>query len=170
MISKKIVRFLVLFSLISSISVFLDLSLVSGHSPSTMSLSYDFETEELSVSISHSVMDNETHYVNSLVITKDNVEVVSETYTSQPSTSGFVYKFTINATDGEEFSATANCNQGGSITRTLTVNDPSDTGTNTDEGNENGDSSISGFSLTFGFIAIFLAIFGIQNVIKRKKV
>ncbi len=134
-------------------------SLVSAHSPSAMSLTYDLNSNTLSVSITHTVSNPDSHYVRNVKIDLNEVEAESVDYTSQPSSSDFTYTYTITAVDGDEFEVSAFCNQGGSISKTLTVTeggmmdddatddttDDSTDDTTDDDSDANG--GISGYSL-----------------------
>jgi hypothetical protein len=95
---------------------------VQGHSPSGMSLVYHSDTETLDVTITHSVSNLQTHYIEAVDIYLNDILNQTEDYTSQPSNT-FTYSYSINATLGDAIKVTASCNQGGSITETLTVGD-----------------------------------------------
>jgi hypothetical protein len=86
-----------------------------------MSLSYDSTTNELQVDISHQVSNPNTHYVYKIVIKINGVTNISQDYTSQPGSS-FSYTYEdIDAVESDTFEVTALCNQGGSISKELTV-------------------------------------------------
>ncbi|MEF8847739.1 MAG: hypothetical protein V5A68_01230, partial [Candidatus Thermoplasmatota archaeon] len=95
---------------------------VSAHPPQDMDLTYDKDSNVLEVSIAHSVPPA-GHYVNRLVITKNDVQVIEEEYSSQTSDE-FTKSFTIDAEIGDEITVTAYCNIQGSITRSITIEDP----------------------------------------------
>ena len=94
---------------------------VRGHSPSNMSLSYNSVSEELSVSITHNVATPNSHYIWRIRIWVNASLVNTSQYNSQPTTSTFVYQYNIVAGNGATIQATADCIQGGSITRSITV-------------------------------------------------
>lgn len=144
-----ILMFFLLF--LSSIGVY-------AHSPSNMSLSYNNTINELKVSITHQVSDPETHYVFQIIVKINGLVNITQDYSSQPSSS-FTYTYkNIEAVEGDTFEVTANCNQGGSITKQLTVS--------SEEVSETGDDSSS----TPGFELILLIIsFIIIIIFLRKK-
>ncbi len=125
MLKRKIIIafgvFLFLFLTINAISV-------KAHSPSSMSLSYNSNTQTLTVSITHSVSNPSTHFVESVEVLVNSSSVLTTPYTSQPSPSSFSYEYTVNANIGATIQVIATCNQGGDITRSLTVSE--DNGTN----------------------------------------
>ena len=95
-----------------------------GHAPSSVSASYDFDKQELTVTISHSVTNANTHYIQDVKIYRNSVLNRTVTYTSQPTTNTFSYKYNISAKDGEYLNATATCNLGGSGTGSVKVKEP----------------------------------------------
>lgn len=107
----------ILFLVISALSP----KQVQAHTPSDMTLEYDADTDELSVSVSHSVSDVDSHYIEEIIIYKNDVEVGSRSYTAQDSTSGMSDTFTVQAVDGDVLKATASCSISGSVTREITV-------------------------------------------------
>ena len=100
---------------------------VVAHSPANMTLDYNWDTQTLSVTISHSVSDPNSHYIQTIVIYKNDVMVHTESYTSQGSTSGASDTFNIAAVDGDVLRVWANCSVSGFIERTITVNEPGTT-------------------------------------------
>ncbi len=107
--------------LISYIAFFLLPSSVQAHPPSTMTLSYNTSNQTLSVTITHAVSDPSTHYVKSVIVYKNDVKIIHENYTSQPSTDTFTYHYTLEATDGDVIEVTAICSISGQISRSITV-------------------------------------------------
>ncbi|NHJ48743.1 MAG: hypothetical protein FK733_13240 [Asgard group archaeon] len=112
--------------LLYALSIFIGLAfiapiIVEAHSPSSLQLSYNEETDTLTVQFFHQVPDNTTHYINKVEIWKNNILNITENYTSQPSTDNFNYSYIINATDGDELKVKATCNISGSLTRVLIV-------------------------------------------------
>jgi hypothetical protein len=159
MFSSKKSRVLFFSGLIGCVLLFSNLSNVRGHSPSSMSLTYNIENAQLTVSISHSVSNNLTHYVESIVIAKNDVEVIDETYYSQPTTLTFSYTYNISAVLGDELSVLATCVQGGSNSKSLVV---------TDGGASDDDEKSSGIS-GYGIVLILgVSILTIGGLILRK--
>ncbi|MGV9169881.1 MAG: desulfoferrodoxin family protein, partial [Promethearchaeia archaeon] len=118
---------IVSFGVILALMAFSAVSIVQvqAHTPSGMTLEYDADTDELSVSVSHSVSDVNSHFIEEIVIYNNDAQVDSRTYTSQESTSGMSDTFTVDAVDGDVLKATAYCSISGSVTEEITI------GTNT---------------------------------------
>ena len=116
---------------------------VTGHGPSGVELSYDHGEQQLSVTITHSVGDPDTHYIDTVRIDKNDTLYATYTYTSQPDASTFTYVYNVSAGDGDELEATAECNQGGSRTGKLTVEDEGG-GNGNGNGGENGNGNGNG--------------------------
>lgn len=95
-----------------------------AHPPQDMILDYDFETEILSVTITHNSPSPTVHYINRIDIKRNDETIISETYDSQPTTSEFTYTYEVVANAGDELEVTAFCNIQGSIIQTITVRDP----------------------------------------------
>jgi len=92
-----------------------------AHSPSNVILSYDFGTQTLEVTVSHSVSDPSSHYIEQIQIWKNDVSQIIQTYTSQTSYSQHEDSFNIDAADGDVLKVTATCNVAGSYTNQITV-------------------------------------------------
>ena len=98
---------------------------VSAHAPSSMSVSYDFSAQVLSVDIAHTVSDVNTHYIEQVRIEKNSVEVLTRTYTSQNTTSSFSATYALPADHGDVFSVRADCVISGVAIGDVSVQDPS---------------------------------------------
>ncbi len=94
---------------------------VASHPPSSMTLDYDAETETLEVDISHSVSNTDSHYIDAINIEKNGETIKEETYESQPSTSGGTYEYSIEASNGDAISVTADCSNYGDISDQIQV-------------------------------------------------
>ena len=92
---------------------------VRAHPPSNMTLEFNSSTNTLTVTITHVVSDNTSHYVESVVISVNGSIDQTHPYTSQPDLAGFVYEYIVPTNDGSTIQVIATCNQGGSISRTL---------------------------------------------------
>ncbi len=97
---------------------------VQGDAPNNVELEYDFDTEILNVTITHSVGDPEDHYINRVEITKNSIDQGTHTYTSQPDDYPFTYSYSITADHGDILEAIAKCNKGGQNSDTLEVDHP----------------------------------------------
>jgi hypothetical protein len=104
---------------------------VMAHTPADLTLEYDFGTQTLTVTVSHSVGDTSTHYIESITILKNDVEYTSRDYNTQDTTSGMSDTFSVDAVDGDVLQATAVCSIAGSVTRQITVTAPTTTSTDT---------------------------------------
>ena len=92
---------------------------VRAHPPSDMTLEFDSNTNALTVTITHIVSDNTSHYVLSVVINVNGSVDQTHPYTSQPDTVEFVYIYTVVTSAGSTINVLATCSEGGTISRTL---------------------------------------------------
>jgi hypothetical protein len=104
---------------------------VSAHTPGSPNLSYDFPSQVLTIAVSHNVADVNTHYIVTVIIEKNSVEVLRRDYTSQNSTTSFSATYNLPATHGDVLSVTAICFISGQSTNEITVSDPAATTTDT---------------------------------------
>lgn len=93
----------------------------TAHSPQDMQLAYDLETQNLDISITHIVTDPGNHYIYQIDIEKNDVLLLSEQYSSQPTVSTFTYNYTVNASVGDVLTVTGLCSITGSIQQTLSI-------------------------------------------------
>ncbi len=91
---------------------------VQAHSPSNVTLSYDFGTQTLEVTVSHTVSDP-SHFIVQIQILKNDVSQIIQTYTSQTSDSQHVDSFNIAASNGDVLKVTATCSIAGSSTNQI---------------------------------------------------
>lgn len=131
---------------------------VNANSPSSMNLSYDFSSQVLTIDVSHSVSDVNSHYIYQVVVEKNSVEVLTRDYTTQNSTSGMSATYNIAAAHGDVLSVTAKCIQSGQITREITVVDPE----NTDTTPTNGGGDWMNMTV---LIAVAVVVIGILAVV-----
>ena len=147
---------IVLISLILIISL---IPLVGGHSPSNMELDYSADNSELDVTITHSVADIDSHYIERVEVYKNDELVASEDYTSQPSEETFTYTYYgIQMEDGDTIIVRAYCSISGSITEELSS-----------DGNSNGEDDTPFIGV--GSVIIFLTLSAVlySIITKRKK-
>lgn len=114
---KKPILPLLIFTLMIATSVIS----ASAHSPSEMELDYDKDDEILKVLIKHSVSDNESHFIQNIKVEVNGQEKISKDYASQPDKTEFTYAYDLTAKGGDEITVTADCNQGGDLSETLTI-------------------------------------------------
>ena len=159
-----------LFGLLLSIFLFLLTVVgVSSHPPSISNLSYDAENEQITVNISHGVSDTNSHYVESIEIKVDDVSKISESYTSQPSASSFSEIFDLVVPEGALIEVTADCNQYGSDSDSITVTSEQTNGSG-ETGEESGISGFTGIGWFGIFVIGSLAIFiSKKSDFKREK-
>ena len=139
------VFFLILFA-ITAVSI-------RAHPPDDMQLSYNSNTNTLSVTITHGVADNTTHYIASVEIKVNGTTDQTQLYGSQPDLLSFTYEYTVITNNGSVIQVTAICSVGGSITKTL----GGTTG--------NGDA-IPGY---IGIILVlFVSVITLQAIIRKK--
>jgi len=133
---------------------------VNAHTPGPMNLSYDFASQILTVDVTHSVADVNTHYIVTVTIDKNSVEVLSKSYTSQNTTSGFSANYLVPAVDGDVLEVNAVCFISGQTTDDITVSDPSVTTTPTDGGGTPMDTTllIAVAVIVIGIIAVVFAL------------
>lgn len=103
---------------------------IKAHSAARMDLNYNLTTKELDVTISHSVPDQNTHYISSVEIKVNNSTISTEIYFSQPTTSTFVYQYSnITAIKGDTIMVIAIYNYFGVISSsTIAGEDPPPSG------------------------------------------
>lgn len=131
--------------------------IVSAHTPSAMTLSYNRETQDLRVTITHQVTDPAIHYIVKMDIKKNGALYNTSLYTGQPNPNSFTYTYRVNATLGDVIEVTASCNQGGSKTVQHTI---------TQGSTDNGDNPTS----TPGFeLLLILGAFATSVFFMRKK-
>jgi hypothetical protein len=97
---------------------------VCANAPSGMTVSYNLETQDLRVTITHPVSDQTTHYIYQVKIEKNGVLYNTFLYDSQPDLNSFTYTYQVNATTADIIDVTASCIQGGSktIQHTIAIN------------------------------------------------
>jgi desulfoferrodoxin (superoxide reductase-like protein) len=93
----------------------------AAHAPSSMSLDYNFDQQILFVTLTHTSPTTTNHYVETVVVYRNDVEVLEETYTSQPDTRTFTYEYEVTAVDGDILKVYSECNIGGDIEEEITV-------------------------------------------------
>lgn len=116
---SSVVRILVL--------VLVSFSVLSGgvlaHPPADVLVSYDQNTGDLIVSITHQVDDPTTHHVKEVTVTQGGIVLADKTYTSQPDRSLITYRYNLPQLKGSsgEIQVNAQCSQFGSRSGTLTM-------------------------------------------------
>lgn len=94
---------------------------VFANAPSGLRVSYNLETQDLQITITHPVNNPTTHYIYKVELQKNGMIYNTSTYTNQPDPNSFTYTYRVNATTGDTIDVTASCIQGGSKTTQYTV-------------------------------------------------
>lgn len=142
---------------------------VAAHAPSNMTLLYDWSSQELTVTILHTVADPNTHYIENITVFKNDIRIVSSLYTSQESSSTASDSFAVAANDGDVLRVWAECSQGGTIERTLTLTEPTTTTTTTNGGTTNGDLDLISPTLLIIGIVIVLGVVMVAFRVARRR-
>ena len=115
--------YMIIGMMLVSTSIFAIQSL--AHPPQGMVLDYNIETSTLNVTITHNSPGPTIHYINKVEVKINTNLILSEEYSSQPTTSQFTYSYNLQADAGDEIEVTAYCNIQGSITKSIIVKDTS---------------------------------------------
>jgi len=104
--------------------LFLCTSPSEGHAPSDMELEYDYGSQVLSVTITHTTPAPSSHYVETVDVYRNDILVLEEHYDSQPDPRTFTYEYEVTAVDGDILRVHAECSIQGSIEDEITVEGP----------------------------------------------
>ena len=121
--------FFVMVLTLAMLAGFVQITPVAATEPSDMQLVYDFETQTLSVNVSHYVANTKTHYIETIEIQKNGVFAQNRSYVNQSFNYGMYDTFSVSAVVDDNLTVTAICSKGYSLTRWLIVT--STTATNT---------------------------------------
>ncbi|UCH03529.1 MAG: hypothetical protein JSW05_07980 [Candidatus Thorarchaeota archaeon] len=145
---------------------------VAAHAPSNMTLLYDWNSQELTVTISHSVADPNTHYIENVTVFKNDVKFTSSLYTSQESSSTASDTFVVPAVDGDVLRVWVECVLGGTRESTTTLSEPAGTGTTTtttNGGTTNGEFDFIPLSLLIAGVVIVLGVVMVVVRVARRR-
>jgi len=92
-----------------------------ANAPKNVALEYDAASQTLSVAITHPSSFPGWHYIETVVIKKNGVEISTNKYDKQPDADTFTYQYKVAASAGETIEVTAKCSLFGSKTAALTV-------------------------------------------------
>lgn len=106
---------------LATLTVLFSAAPVEAHPPSSVSIEYDMEEELLTVDVTHSVGDPQTHFIYNVVVEVDGDVVIDENYNSQPDETIFQYTYELSVEEGSTIVTTAYCNQQGSGSDTIQV-------------------------------------------------
>jgi hypothetical protein len=102
------------------------LAVLSGgalaHPPADVVMTYDQNSGDLIVTVTHQVDDPTTHYVNRVTVKQGDTVLIDKSYTSQPDRSSFSYRYNLPQLKGSssEIRVDVQCSQFGSRSGTLT--------------------------------------------------
>jgi hypothetical protein len=95
-----------------------------AHDPQDMELEYNYESQSLTVIITHNTPTPDSHFIESVEIYVNDTIYITMNYTSQPTTSKFSYFYDVTADDGNVIKVIATCSISGNVSRELTVQMP----------------------------------------------
>ena len=97
---------------------------VIAHPPENIDVQYSLSLQKLTVVITHVTSDPTTHYVEKVEVYKNNVSIIQNEYTSQPSNT-FTLNFTFPAVVGDWIKVEAKDNLGFKTQKEIIVTDDS---------------------------------------------
>lgn len=118
MTKKRIFYLLLLFLFITAIT---RVQSVKADPAQSLDLDYNINTQTLNVTIGHAVSNNNTHYIDSVVVKFNGSTVLTQPYTSQPTLSFFSYQYVIAASNDTKIEVIITCNQGGDLSNCIVV-------------------------------------------------
>jgi hypothetical protein len=92
-----------------------------AHNPADVTVSYDENSGDLTVTITHLVDDPTTHYIKQVTVMQGSTVLIDKSYTSQPDKSSLTYHYSLPQLKGGngEIKVNAVCNLIGSRSGTL---------------------------------------------------
>jgi hypothetical protein len=110
---RRLVIFLVALAALSGYAL--------AHTPAGADVSYDENSGDLTVAITHQVDDPATHYVKQVTVMLGTTVLIDKSYTSQPDKSSFTYRYSLPQLKGStgEIKVNTVCNLIGSRSGTL---------------------------------------------------
>jgi hypothetical protein len=95
-----------------------------AHSPGSIEIEYDFDTNLLTVTVYHDVTEPDTHYINQIDVWVNDILNTTEYYTRQFETTYQLDTFNITANHGDTIKIKAHCNVSGSLIDEFILQDP----------------------------------------------
>lgn len=92
-----------------------------ANAPQDVKLSYDSQSQVLTVTITHKSPFPNYHYIKIVEIKKNGIVVSTNKYENQPDQATFTYSYKVPATVGDTLEAKASCSLYGSKKTNLTV-------------------------------------------------
>ena len=96
-------------------------SVVSAHPPSDVELFYDLEVEELTVIVSHSSGNPDTHYVNRIEISVNGARVLTEEPPAENDPIVTIDLAAFELDEGDIISVRAFCSRAGDLAKQVVV-------------------------------------------------
>ena len=161
-------KFLLICSMVLLLGMILAPMPVKAHTPISMTLEYNPDTDILTVTVSHSVSGD--HRIAQIEVWKNDVSQTVRTYDPpQETTTGMDDTFTITAEDGDVLKATATCSVSGAITREISVGSTTATSTSsTDSPTGGGEALDSNLLLYAGIAAVGLIVIVLVVCIRKR--
>ena len=94
---------------------------VDATEPSDIVLAYDFNSQTLTVNVSHYVSNTKTHYIEYIEIKNNEISILNRTYVNQTYNWGMYDSFTVSTSVGDNLTVTATCSKGYPITSWLII-------------------------------------------------
>ncbi len=104
---------------------------VEATEPEDIVLEYDFDSQTLTVNVSHYVANTKTHYIETIEIKNNDISVLNRTYVNQTYNWGMYDSFAVSTAVDDNLTVTATCKKGYSLTRWLIVSSTTTTTTTT---------------------------------------
>jgi hypothetical protein len=122
--SKLIMAVMIIFSILTASLLISENA--SAHAPAAIYPTYKDGT--LTIYIDHASDDPNRHYIKTVTVSVNRIEVINEAYTSQTvddeKGKGLViYSYSVNASEGDVISVTAVCSIEGETAETITIGD-----------------------------------------------
>jgi len=92
-----------------------------ANAPKSVDLTYDINTQTLSVTINHQTLFAGMHHIKYVEIKKNGTIISKSKYSTQPTNSIFTYTYNVPAEKGDVFQVTVTCNLWGHTSSTLVV-------------------------------------------------
>jgi hypothetical protein len=129
---------------------------VSANPPTEMSLSYNEQSGDLSVVITHPVPNPRAHYIKDVIVSINGKIVNDSRYTSQPAPDIFTYAYPLVTVPGDEIEVTASCVLSGSLSRQLYTTGPVGATSSSTPKSQPTQKAAEGFVPLLGAAAAFL--------------
>ena len=100
---------------------------VFAHPAEDLHFKYNFDEQELLVTIRHITKDPNAHYISKLDVYKNDFTIIEEDYSSQLSADVFELTFDVDAEENDILRIEVECNENGKVEESLTVTDGSQT-------------------------------------------